>query len=293
MIREDRDGRWAPTAGESRREPGAEGAEGANGGDGKPGAEGKPRVDDKTAPHDGGGAASEASPPALAELRGSRPDLVPWFPERTGAASVEASPPGPTPDELEDALAAARAQGKADALAELSTQRRRLRALCSELMGLQQRSLDWLASAALDASMVVIEAWLEASEPDRRARLRPVLERWVREVGASQLAAARVSPVDAAAWRDLVADLPIEVRVDSTLQPGDVQIWSERSMLQLRWRDRLAELRGELLAVLPEAPMLPADARAANPAGSSGEGWPSCEGEGDINTTRRWPRIPV
>ena len=160
-------------------------------------------------------------------------------------------------------------------------------------MGLQQRSLDWLASAALDASMVVIEAWLEASEPDRRARLRPVLERWVREVGASQLAAARVSPVDAAAWRDLVADLPIEVRVDSTLQPGDVQIWSERSMLQLRWRDRLAELRGELLAVLPEAPMLPADARAANPAGSSGEGWPSCEGEGDINTTRRWPRIPV
>lgn len=195
---------------------------------------------------------------------------VRWHP---GFGLDEGSAP-PAPDPA--ALATARAEGRAEARAELAIERERLVQLCANLHSLQRRSLDWLAAAALEVSQVVIEAWLEASDGDRRARLRPVLERWVQAIGADVIATAYVARADLEAWRDLIGELPISLQVDPALAAGDVRLRGERSMIELHWRERLAELRGELLAALPQ---MPAVERAAPP-------------EPDWGATQRWRRIP-
>lgn len=186
----------------------------------------------------------------------------------------ESERPAPDPE----ALAAARAAGRAEARAELHVERERLVQLCASLHSLQRRSLDWLAAAALEVSQVVIEAWLEASDGDRRARLRPVLERWVQAIGADVIATAYVARADLEAWRDLIGELPISLHMDPALAAGDVRLRGERSMIELHWRERLAELRAELLAALPQ---MPAIERTAPP-----------EPEADWGATQRWPRIP-
>lgn len=176
------------------------------------------------------------------------------------------------------ALAAARAEGRAEARAELHAECERLAKLCASLRSLQRRSLDWLAAAALEVSQVVIEAWLEGSNEDRRARLRPVLERWVQTIGADAIATAHVARADLEAWRELIGELPIALQVDASLEAGDVRLRGERSMIELHWRERLGELRGELLAALPPMPTVE---RAEPP-----------ELEGDWGATQRWRRIP-
>ncbi len=186
----------------------------------------------------------------------------------------ESARPAPDPEVLQ----AAREAGRAEARAELRIERERLVQLCASLHSLQRRSLDWLAAAALEVSQVVIEAWLEASDGDRRARLRPVLERWVQAIGADVIATAYVARADLEAWRDLIGELPISLQMDPALAAGDVRLRGERSMIELHWRERLAELRGELLAALPQ---MPAVERAAPP-----------EPEGEWGATQRWRRFP-
>lgn len=194
---------------------------------------------------------------------------------RPGLGVEEAAPrPAPDPSALDEA----RAEGRAEARAELRLERERLVQLCASLHSLQRRSLDWLAAAALEVSQVVIEAWLEASDGDRRARLRPVLERWAQAIGSDAVATAYVARVDLDAWRALIGELPIALQVDAALAPGDVRLRGERSMIELHWRERLAELRGELLAALPEMPSVE---RVTPP-----------EPEGDWGATQRWRRLP-
>lgn len=147
----------------------------------------------------------------------------------------------------------ARQLGRLEGLAETQALRRELAALCRALAEQRQALAAELAEAIVEVALVVVEAWLEGGDADRRARLAPVVARWTREIGAETLAIAQVAPDDAAALRELVGELRIEVRADPELLPGDVRLRSERSLLELRWRERLAELRGELVATLREA----------------------------------------
>lgn len=235
--------------------------------------------------------------------------LEPWVPGRApsgpAAAPHDITSELSVEEELALVLEAARERGLAEGRAAVEHQRQQLASLCAQLRKLQQRSLDWLAAAALEAAMAVIEAWLTTSEPDRRARLQPILDRWVHGVGAGTVAVARVAAADEAAWRELVGRLPIEIQPDPAIEPGDVRIRSERSMLELRWRDRLAELRGELLAAMPAAPSGdPASAGARGPRAitrepaSSGprtgaaSGDVGAEEEAEVTSTRRWRRPP-
>lgn len=161
---------------------------------------------------------------------------------------------GAEPGEVERA----RQLGFASGLAETQALRRELEALCRGLSERRQTLASELAEAIVDVALVVVEAWLEGGDADRRARLSPVVARWTREIGAETLAIAQVAPDDAAALRELVSELRIEVRADPELLPGDVRLRSERSLLELRWRERLTELRGELVATLREASPAPA-----------------------------------
>lgn len=161
-------------------------------------------------------------------------------------------------------LERARQQGRAEGLAETRELREQLAALCRAVVAQRQVLVEDLAGAVVDAALVVIESWLEASEPDRQARLAPVVIRWVRDVGAEFAAVAQVSPGDVAALRAAVAelpiDLPIEVRADPELAPGDIRLRGERALIELRWRERLGELRDDLIAMMsaPAAPRSPA-----------------------------------
>jgi flagellar biosynthesis/type III secretory pathway protein FliH len=161
-------------------------------------------------------------------------------------------------------LERARQQGRAEGLAETRELREQLAALCRAAVAQRQVLVEELATSVVDAALVVIEAWLEASDPDRQARLAPVVIRWVRDVGAELAAVAQVSPGDVAALRAAVAelpiDLPIEVRADPELAPGDIRLRGERALIEVRWRDRLGELRDELIAMMsaPAAPRSPA-----------------------------------
>lgn len=183
--------------------------------------------------------------------------------EPAGAPSSHAAPaspaaaaplPGRRLDSAE--LERARQQGLAEGRAETAGLRDELAALCRELAAQRRAILDELAGAVVDAALLVIETWLEASEPDRQARLAPVVIRWVREVGAEMAAVAQVAPRDVDALRAAVAelpiDLPIEVRADPELLPGDLRLRGERSIIELRWRERLGELREELIAMWRE-----------------------------------------
>lgn len=156
------------------------------------------------------------------------------------------------PSELERA----RQQGLAEGRAEIAALRGELAALGRELAAQRRAILDELAGAVVDASLLVIETWLEASDADRQARLAPVVIRWVRDVGAEMAAVAQVAPRDVEALRAAVAelpiDLPIEVRADPELPPGDLRLRGERSLIELRWRERLGELREDLIAMWRE-----------------------------------------
>jgi flagellar biosynthesis/type III secretory pathway protein FliH len=151
-------------------------------------------------------------------------------------------------------LERARQQGRAEGLAETQALRDQLAALCRSLAAQRQDIVEELAGAVVDAALVVIEAWLEASDADRQARLAPVVSRWVRDVGAEIAAVAQVSPGDVAALRAVVAELPIElpieVRADPQLSPGDIRLRCEHALIELRWRDRLGELRETLIAMM-------------------------------------------
>lgn len=153
-------------------------------------------------------------------------------------------------------LERARQQGLAEGRAETAALRDELAALGRELAAQRRAILDELAGAVVDTALLVIETWLEASEPDRQARLAPVVIRWVREVGAEMAAVAQVAPREVEALRAAVAelpiDLPIEVRADPELLPGDLRLRGERSIIELRWRERLGELREELIAMWRE-----------------------------------------
>ena len=144
-------------------------------------------------------------------------------------------------------------RGRAEGLAETAGLRQQLAELCAQMAAERQASAGELGRAAVDAALTIMAAWLEGDEAERRARLAPVVARWSREVGGQPPAVAHVAPVDAAALRGAVAGLPIEVRVDPELSAGDVRLRSERAMIELRWRERLAELREELLAMYAEA----------------------------------------
>lgn len=171
---------------------------------------------------------------------------------------------------VEQELERARQLGRVEGLAETQALRRELAALCRVLAEQRRALAAELSESIVDVALVVVEAWLEGGDADRRARLLPVVARWVRELGAETLAIAQVAPDDAAVLRELVVDLRIEVRADPGLSPGDVRLRSERSLLELRWRDRLGELRGELIAMLREAPASPASPGGEPPEGRAG-----------------------
>lgn len=147
----------------------------------------------------------------------------------------------------------ARQQGRAEGLAETAALRQQLAELCAQMAAERQESARELGRAAVDAALTIMAAWLEGDEAERRARLSPVVARWSREVGEERSSVAHVALVDEAALREVIADLPIEVRVDPELSAGDVRLRSERAMIELRWGERLAELREELLAMYAEA----------------------------------------
>jgi flagellar biosynthesis/type III secretory pathway protein FliH len=167
-------------------------------------------------------------------------------------------------------LERARMQGRAEGLAETQALRDQLAALCRAVAAQRQALIEELAESVVDAALVVIDAWLEASDADRQARLAPVVIRWVRDVGAEVAAVAQVSPGDVAALRAVVAELPIdlriEVRADPELSPGDIRLRGERALIELRWRDRLGELREVLVAMMSAASPAPGE-RTGEPRG--------------------------
>jgi flagellar biosynthesis/type III secretory pathway protein FliH len=142
-----------------------------------------------------------------------------------------------------------RERGRAEGLAETRALRAELTDLCEALRSHRRESLADLGHAAVDAAVVIVEAWLEASDGDRCARLAPVVARWVREVG-DVAAVVQVAPGDVSAMREVVGDLPLEVYADHTLDPGDVRLRGDRMAIELRWRERLAELRAELITMM-------------------------------------------
>jgi flagellar biosynthesis/type III secretory pathway protein FliH len=150
-------------------------------------------------------------------------------------------------------LERARQQGRAEGLAETAALRQQLVELHAQLAAQQQDVRRQLGSAAVDAALVIIEAWLEGDEADRRARLLPVVERWANALGVGGPLVAWVAAADEVALRDVVAGLGIEVRVDPELLPGDLRLRGERAMTELRWDERLSELREALLAMYAEA----------------------------------------
>ncbi len=155
-------------------------------------------------------------------------------------------------------LERARQQGRAEGLAETAALRQQLVELHAQLAAQHQDRGRQLGRAAVDAALVIIEAWLEGDETDRRARLSPVVERWSSALGAGGPLVAWVAAADEGALRDVVAGLGIEVRVDPELLPGDLRLRGERAMTELRWEERLSELREALLAMYAEA-ALPAE----------------------------------
>jgi Flagellar assembly protein FliH len=190
---------------------------------------------------------------ALRSLADSLPTLI-----EPSMSAPEASVLAPVPAALAPlgnaelaALEAARAQGYAQGLAETGRLRNQLAALCHAR---QHQTLDFdrLADAVVDAALIVIETWLESCDDDRRARLAPVVHRWIHEVGADVPAVAQVAACDVAAMRSVLGDIPIEVIADASLMPGDVRLRADHTAIELRWRDRLLELREDLVQLVTE-----------------------------------------
>ncbi|MEZ4362068.1 MAG: hypothetical protein R3B48_17910 [Kofleriaceae bacterium] len=221
---------------------------------------------------------------------------MPWrqLDDAGAAAPREAPERSLSGAQLELALTKAREEGFAACRAEQAAERERLLAVVGALTAEHGELLAWLGDAALDTAVVVIEAWLEGCDLDRRSRLRPVVARWVQELGDAAGAVASVAPGDVAALCAVVDGLPIEVRADPEMAPGDISVRGERSAIELRWRARLGELRADLQGVMKamtfseppppraEAPRLPRGARPET-------GEPGF----DATSTQRWEKVSL
>ncbi len=202
--------------------------------------------------------ADRRAPPATSLVGGEgTPAPVPIrWPQLARAAELGGGEPAGGAAALLSAAAAelerARQEGRAEGLAETARLRQQLAALLGNLAERRVARDRELGYAVVEGALAVIETWLEGSELDRRARFAPIVLRWAREVGAEAPTVAQVAPGDVAALREAIGELPIEVRADPGLLPGDVQLRSERALVELLWRERLGELREELMQMFRE-----------------------------------------
>lgn len=191
----------------------------------------------------------------LLPLQTTEPATSPWSPKIEIAAAPIASAPAIDQDAiLRVAIAAAERdaaeRGRADGLRETDAARATLRALADELQKLRDMHIDRVAEAIADAAVVVIDAWIGAS--DRRALFQPIVREWLAAAGETA-AVARVCPADEDAIRAAIGDAAIRVEPDPKLAPGDLELRGPAFDTTQIWRDRLPELRDAIALALEES----------------------------------------
>jgi flagellar biosynthesis/type III secretory pathway protein FliH len=219
---------------------------------------------------------------ALGELLpnvATTPAYSPWSPQ----------PPAPAPAAVDTAaataaLAAARAEvdrmratavadGRRDGLAETEALRAQLSSMLHALA--EERKLQAAAHAELvaDATLTVIEAWLDHSVGDAGARFAPLVRGWLERTGDGADTTATAHPDDLDALRAAIGDAAITLQPDPTMARGDLRLRGRGLDLEHRWVDRLRELRHELATVFEPA-VIAAAAAAAEVATASAEPTP-------------------
>jgi len=188
------------------------------------------------------------------------PVTSPWSPR---AAEPITAAAGPSPDEV-TAIAAlreqARAEGRAEGLAETADMREELTALIAGLRAPAGEIVAPAAELVAEVAAVVIETWLGHADP--RALFAPIVQSWLAR-SPSQPATARVNPADAAALAAAIGDAPLTVAPDAAMAPGALEITSPTLELNHDWRTRLDELRTAIAAALTNDAEV--DARTGEP----------------------------
>lgn len=200
-----------------------------------------------------------AAPSPTRSLGAALPALVtpavtsPWSPRPVApAGGGSPGPAAPSPDELA-AIAAiqdeARAQGRAEGLAETAALRERLAAVLAGLSVPADQVVAPAADLVAEVATCVIEAWLGTADP--RALFAPIVQGWLARA-PSQPAKARVNPADAPAFAAAIGDAPITIVPDPALAPGALELASPTLELSHDWRTRLDELRTAIAGALTE-----------------------------------------
>jgi flagellar biosynthesis/type III secretory pathway protein FliH len=178
----------------------------------------------------------------------------PWTPRSVAPAGPAGSLGAADPSPAELAAIAglrdeARAQGRAEGLAETAALRERLAAVLAGLSVPADQVAAPPAELVAEVASCVIESWLGHADP--RALFAPIVQSWLAR-SPSHPATARVNPAEAAALAEAIGDAPITVVPDPVLAPGALEITSPTLELSHDWRTRLDELRTAIAAALTE-----------------------------------------
>jgi flagellar biosynthesis/type III secretory pathway protein FliH len=179
----------------------------------------------------------------------TQPVTSPWLPR---PAEPVATAAGPSPDQAAGIAALredARAQGRAEGLAETAEMREELTALIAGLRAPAGEIVAPAAELVAEVAAVVIETWL--GHTDRSALFAPIVQSWLAR-SPSQPATARVNPADAAALAAAIGGAPLTVAPDAAMSPGALEITSPTLELTHDWRTRLDELRTAVAAALTD-----------------------------------------
>ena len=172
----------------------------------------------------------------------------PWSPRVVAPVAT-----GPSPAETAAAaeIAAARedarAQGRAEGLAEIAALRERLTELLAALAEPAEEIVTPATELVAEVATCVIETWL--GHADRSALFGPLVKSWLARSPALP-ATARVHPDEAAAFAAAIGEAPLAVEADPELPPGALEIRSATLELSHDWRTRLDELRVAITAAL-------------------------------------------
>jgi hypothetical protein len=172
----------------------------------------------------------------------------PWLPRPPAEASAAgAAPAAPTAAELDALYDDARAQGRADGLAETGALRARLSAVLDQLEAARAALVPPAAEAIAEIATCVVEAWIGNLYPG--LTFGPIVRSWLAHA-ADQPATARVHPDDAAALAEAIGDAPLAITADPSLARGALALTSGTRELVHDWRARLDDLRTAIMTAL-------------------------------------------
>jgi flagellar biosynthesis/type III secretory pathway protein FliH len=187
----------------------------------------------------------------------------PWSPRMVAPIAEE-----PSADQVAELAALrdeARAQGRAEGMAETAALRERLTGALARLAMPADEVVAPAAELIAEVATCVIETWL--GHADRSALFAPLVRSWL-ERSPAVPAAARVHPDDAAALTQAIGDAPLAVVPDPRLARGALEIRGATLELSHDWRTRLDELRIAIAAALGDGEPTAAAPTGGEPTGA-------------------------